>query len=32
VSQRDWDDARLIDAARDIYGDNPTFGYRFIAD
>ncbi len=32
VSQRDWDDAHLIDAARDIHADDPTFGYRFIAD
>ncbi|WP_433579236.1 IS3 family transposase [Nocardia brasiliensis] len=32
VSQRDWDDAHLIDAARDIHADDPGFGYRFIAD
>jgi len=32
VSQRDWDDAHLIDAARDIHADDPAFGYRFIAD
>jgi transposase InsO family protein len=32
VTQRDWDDAHLIDSARDIHGDDPTFGYRFIAD
>jgi len=32
VSQRDWDDAHLIDAAHDIHGDDPAFGYRFIAD
>jgi putative transposase len=32
VSQRDWDDAHLIDAARDIHHDDPTFGHRFIAD
>ncbi len=32
VSQRDWDDAHLINAARDILADDPAFGYRFIAD
>ena len=32
VSRRDWDDAQLINAAIDIHGDDPEFGYRFIAD
>jgi transposase InsO family protein len=32
VSQRDWDDAHLINAAMDIHADDPAFGYRFIAD
>jgi putative transposase len=32
VSQRDWDDAHLINAAVDIHHDDPEFGYRFIAD
>jgi putative transposase len=32
VSQRDWDDAHLINAARDIHNDDPGFGYRFITD
>jgi putative transposase len=32
VSQRDWDDAHLINAALDIHGDDPGYGYRFIAD
>lgn len=32
VSQRDWDDAILIDAALDVHADDPEFGYRFIAD
>jgi transposase InsO family protein len=32
VSQRDWDDAHLINAALDVHGDDPAFGYRFIAD
>ena len=32
VSQRDWDEAHLINAAVDIHADDPAFGYRFIAD
>ncbi len=32
VSTRDWSDAHLVDAARDIHLDDPVFGYRFIAD
>lgn len=32
VSQRDWDDAQLTNAAIDIHKDDPVFGYRFIAD
>ena len=32
VTQRDWDDAHLINIARNIHADNPAFGYRFIAD
>jgi len=32
VSARDWDDAHLVDAAREIHADDPAFGYRFIAD
>jgi transposase InsO family protein len=32
VSQRDWDDAHLINAAAAIHQDDPGFGYRFIAD
>lgn len=32
VSLRDWDDAHLINAAIDVHGDDPAFGYRFIAD
>jgi transposase InsO family protein len=32
VTQRDWADAHLINAARDIHADDPGFGYRFIAD
>src|SRR3954453_17424646 len=32
VSQRDWDDAHLINTAVDIHHDDPEFGYRYIAD
>ncbi len=32
VSQRDWDDAHLINAAIGIHADDPEFGYRFITD
>jgi putative transposase len=32
VSARDWSDAHLVDAARDVHADDPAFGYRFIAD
>jgi transposase InsO family protein len=32
VTQRDWDDAHLINAAREIHADDPGFGYRFITD
>jgi len=32
VSTRDWSDAHLVDAAREIHADDPVFGYRFIAD
>src|SRR5215207_1732431 len=32
VTQREWDDAHLVNAAIDIHHDDPEFGYRFIAD
>jgi putative transposase len=32
VTDRDWDDAHLINVMRDIHADDPEFGYRFIAD
>ena len=32
VSDRDFDDAHLINAAVDIHRDDPAFGYRFIKD
>ena len=32
VTQRDWDDAHLIDAALDAHSEDPGYGYRFIAD
>ena len=28
LSQRDWDEAHLINAALDIHADDPAFGYR----
>jgi putative transposase len=32
VSDREWDEAHLINAALDIHYDDPAFGYRFISD
>jgi putative transposase len=32
VTERDWVDAHLVNAARDIHAEDPAFGYRFIAD
>lgn len=32
VSDRDWDDAHLTNAAIGIHGEDPEFGYRFVAD
>jgi len=32
VTQRDWDDAALINAALDVHHDDPEFGYRLISD
>ncbi len=32
VTDREWADAHLINAALDIHHDDPEFGYRFIAD
>jgi putative transposase len=32
VSQRDWDDAHLIDVLYDVHEDEPTLGYRFLTD
>ena len=32
ICERDWDDAHLTNAIVDIHGDDPEFGYRFIAD
>jgi hypothetical protein len=32
VTDRDWSDAHLINAAVDVHHDDPAFGYRFIAD
>ena len=32
VSDRDYDDAHVVNAAIDIHHDDPEFGYRFITD
>ena len=32
VSQRDWDDAHVINTLHDLHADEPTLGYRFLAD
>ena len=32
VTKRDWADAHVVNAAREIHADDPAFGYRFIAD
>lgn len=32
ISQREWIDAHLINAAYDIHQDDPAYGYRFISD
>ena len=32
VTERDWANAHLINAALDVHHDDPEFGYRFIAD
>lgn len=32
MTDRDWTDAPLVNAARDIDADDPAFGYRYIAD
>jgi transposase InsO family protein len=32
VTDREWADAHLINTAMSIHADDPTFGYRFIAD
>ena len=32
ASRRDWDDARLTNAAVDLHADDPEFCYRLIAD
>lgn len=32
ISQRDWDDAHLIDKLYDLHADDATLGYRFLTD
>lgn len=31
-SDRDWDDAHLVNQLVDLHADDPEFGYRFLAD
>jgi len=32
MSDREWDDAHVVNEALDIHHDDPMFGYRFITD
>jgi len=32
VTDRDWDDAHVINMLLDAHADDPEFGYRFLAD
>lgn len=32
VSDRDWEEAHLLNAADDVHAEDPEFGHRFIAD
>jgi len=32
MSDREWSDAHLVNAALDVHANDPMFGYRFIAD
>lgn len=32
VTNRDWEQAQLINAAKDLHAEDPQFGYRLIAD
>jgi transposase InsO family protein len=32
ISDRDWDDAHLVNTIKDVHADDPEFGYRFVAD
>jgi transposase InsO family protein len=32
VSDREWDDAHLVNVIREVHDDDPEFGYRFVAD
>ena len=32
ITDREWADAHLINAALEVHADDPAFGYRFIAD
>jgi len=32
ISQRDWQDAHLVNELFDLHAEDPPFGYRFLAD
>lgn len=32
MSDREWSDAHVVNAALDIHADDPMFGYRLITD
>jgi putative transposase len=32
ISRRDFKDAHLVSAIRDVHFEDPEFGYRFISD
>jgi putative transposase len=32
VSDREWENAHLVNLIRDVHADDPEFGYRFVAD
>lgn len=32
ITDREWEDAHVINASMDAHKDDPTFGYRFISD
>src|SRR6185369_7876594 len=32
VTDREWDDAHVVNALLDAHGEDPAFGYRFLTD